>query len=292
MNKVSIIKKYVIPPLEAHGYQLEYSDRMCHVFWNKEHTVSMSFTYTNRWPPDQIKEHLLYLNDRNRYSSLKPKFVLISFGVNATRKERNFPVDLFNSNTPLISNGLYYNEETFLSVMLQMVQQSLDIVLPYLESVASQAVFISDAPYHLLSDCPKQRGERFAQKHSLPLSGDGEDLYNEVTQVFLKLLPTEFELRKMTFQSKAEEIADFTAYCGETLLSLHPGKWGPLSPLPISKEIQRFGIILDNVQMMNDLMWHIVESWNFTPQVNKIGIFGRGFYQLYGIQEKTPFSYF
>lgn len=279
MNTTQLIQKYAVPEFAKKGYTLSYSDSVCQVFRNKSQTVSISLVKSNRYPTELMNEYLSLAKELS--NQRMPPVLTIKYGVVAMLQEMSIPIELLSFGQPIISAFFYRGKQDFLLNLDRITKQTFDDICPYLEELASQAILMSDAPYHLLLNNPQKRALHFAKKYNIPLSGDGEEIYCSIKNVFEKILPLKLEGRKNIFKAQNALIADFVAYCGETLINLHGGRWEVQEPFPQFRHIQRYGVTLSDIELDNDIMWYFIESWNFSPHIRSMGIYDQSFHSLF-----------
>lgn len=279
MRESLLIKNHIAPTLSGLGFNLCYSDNKCTVFRNSTETIGISFTTSNRCPVELTDEYITYIEDNG--FKRPPKALSASYSVKATLRERTIPVDLLKSNQHIPTAYFYSSTEEFIAAATKLIDQSFRIVLPYLELISSQAVFISDAPYSLLTKNPDLQAKTFAQKHEIPLVPAPHLAYQIVKTAFEMLLPHDFSDRKKTFFSHLPEISGLVAYISTIILQLHPGKWGYLEALPSANSVIRYGIELHDIRMLNDVMWYVLDSWNYSPLLDSCGIYEQSFAKLF-----------
>lgn len=203
---------------------------------------------------------------------LPPRALTIHYGVDTTYHSESVDPEHLHLGTKLDSAFFYYDEDSFRTEAEKLVKQATEIVCPYLDAVAEQAIFLQDAPYHLLKDCPKERAKSFASKYTLPLQGESMEIQCLIDRVFLHMLPQRLSERKETFFRMSEDIAGLAAYCGEMILKGCPnGHWGNFNPQPFVEDVSRYGIWTKE-DLAEDVMWDVVASWNLSPQVEHIGL--------------------
>lgn len=279
MKEARLIKEHVAPILEAHDFDLVYSDNKCHVFRNSQQSIRISFIQNNRCPVELTNQYLKYIEKNG--PKKPPKALTVSYSVKATLRESNFPVDLLHLDKSIITALFYYDTSSFLDAIQNLLRQSIDLVLPCLELISTQAIFIHDAPYNLLANQPAKQAKEFAQKYNVSMTDNPLCAYNNVKTAFSRLAPNDLSCRKQSFFANLHDISGFAAYIGEIILKIHPGKWGYLEPLPGVENLSRYGLILEDIVPINDIMWYIVESWNYTPLIDYSGIYERSFRELF-----------
>ncbi len=279
MKTAPLFKKYIIPCFSDINYHVVHRGRGIIAFSNEEQTTIVILTQTSRCPVALFDDYVEMMEQEG--PKLTPRALTIKYGVHATYRSNSIEPQHLHLGTVLDPAFFYYDEDSFKVAAEKLVKQSIEVVCPYLDTVAEQAVFLKDAPYHLLRDRPRERAESFARKYSLPMQGEGKVIQHLIDSVFLSMLPQKLSERKETFFQKLEDIAGLAAYCGEVILQHYPdGYWSDFSPQPFAEDVSRYGIQMTDT-LSEDVMWDVIASWNLSPQVEYIGLHDRYFLKYF-----------
>lgn len=270
MRITQLIKKYVVPQFSSINYNLTSKFPNGVFFSNTDETVDIMLSWTNRCPVELFDTYMKMIKCAG--PNPPPHALTIKYKIAETYRYRSIEPHHLSLGVPLDSAFFYFDEDSFIIAANKLTKQSLEIVCPYLEMVAEQAIFLKDAPYHLLKDGPQERAKRFASQYSLPMKGDRSIIQSHIDTTFLKLLPEKHSDRKKRFFDISDDIADFAAYCGEMILQYYPdGSWETFPAQPYVEEVLRYGICVDD-DSSQDILWDIVTSWNLSPQVEHVGL--------------------
>lgn len=274
MRVLSLVKKHVVPLFNNYDYKLTFSEHGVFIFSNHDDSVQITLIQhkSRHCPPELFIKFAKNLKDA---PSLPPPSLSIQFSVRADLVAHSFIPKDFQLEKPFAAPDFYYDETSFISLAQSLSQDALDYVRPILEGIAPRAIFLRDAPYTLLAQNPQEQARQFASKHGLSLQIDTPC---NVEKIFNSLLPADHTRRKIAFHEHTVDIAGFAAYCGELILKHRSGSWSELKPLnDLSGHLYRFGVKFANVEKEIDLLWYIVTSWNFSPQIKNVGLFSPEF---------------
>lgn len=270
MKIAPLLKKYVVPQFANINYHVAHQGGGVFVFCNEKETTIAQLMLTRHCPVSLFNNYVEMLERES--SRMPPRALTIRYAVDTTYRSVSIEPEHLRLGTTLDSAFFYYDEESFRVIAEKLVKQATEIVCPYLDTVAEQAVFLQDAPYHLMKDRPKERAESFALKYALPLQGEGKEIQCLIDRVFLRMLPQRLSERKETFFQKLEDIAGLAAYCGEMILKHCPdGRWDYFDPQPFAEDVSRYGIWTKE-DLAEDVMWDVIASWNLSPQVEHVGL--------------------
>lgn len=280
MRIAPLFKKYVVPHFANINYRIVDQSGGVFIFCNEKKTTAVRLMLTRHCPVSLINEYAEIWEREG--PKMPPRALRIHYGVDATYRSESIDPEHLRLGTTLDEAFFYYDEESFRVIAEELVRQATEIVCPYLDTVAEQAVFLQDAPYHLLKDRPKERAESFALKYALPLQGEGKEIQCLIDRVFLRMLPQRLSERKEAFFQKLEDITGLAAYCGEMILQRCPnGHWDDFEPQPFAEDVSRYGIWTKE-DLAEDVMWDVIASWNLSPQVEHIGLHNRYIMNYFG----------
>lgn len=262
MNLKATVKKKVIPPFKAIGLELRDSSPSLFRFQNVDHSIMVKLHASNY--PLHSKLSSLFHNSTREISPL-PSTLHIEYTVFVDNSVyRIFPHQIINpSSTPYSHQIVYTNERELDVALLDFVEQTY-AVLPILESLTAQSVFVSAELYSRLAQNTQRRASRFLMTHNLPNTA------SEASRTFLDsylsdLLLQHSNNRKHYFLSHVEDFIDAAAYLGEIVSVKCNGHWdwyqNDISLIPYLLKLPESDKY-ESLDYMFDPLCTIIESWN------------------------------
>lgn len=230
--KSAIIKK-AVPALNNYGFTFQMPGRSDYLFMKGDGTQSISITM-GRFNPKKIK---------------------VTYNVYCTSP---FSLELGSLNTEFCpASGMTYSTQEELELYIEeVINDSLNIILPFLRIMENNRVFNSYELSRELSIGTTERVKRACSKWNLSQMPSRENLKR--LDIIMNGMRTDTACRKDDFYKNKSDIIDLAAYFGELLAISRgmPGQWGWHE---LSKGSPRFVIQANSY----DPLERLIAAWNF-----------------------------
>lgn len=207
-----VIFNLVIPKLGEYGFSLVYSSSRCYRFENQISKLGMSITLPPRCPCYLFDEYLDCSNQKKR------SFVVIDYSAVTPHGEQiNVSAYMFESMMSIAGDFIYSSSNELEKKMIQMVEESISIVFPFMERFSKRYSFC-DIPLELV-DLLVEESEDMAQAiiERFGLSNNYREGYHDIEPLILALRGTDELQWKENFYNNAENLVSIVAYLGKCI---------------------------------------------------------------------------
>lgn len=220
MTLKSAVLNIIAPQFEKYGFALTCQESRCYCFENASTEIEVSITVPPRCPFELLNEYVKALERKNQGDKDIRKAAFVSLRYSSKRPEGGY-INLspysFEPFMGITGDFLYCNDRELEENALQMVSETVSIVIPYLEQLTKRFIGFerSEALEDILAQDPKALARRTAEKFGLPY--DYAAGYGEIEPALFSLRGQNEEAWKSIFDRNLEDIVGFSAYFGECI---------------------------------------------------------------------------
>lgn len=198
MQVKAAIKRIVVPELQQHGFTISGDFGPTYGFRSKDNSMTVVLELEKFWPK---KLRVFY-----RFRSDEP----------VRESPPALELKYFKPTFCHAQEGLsYQTQEELNSFLILLVEDTINIVIPYMQIMQKNYVASTYAMVQKLASMPRQRAERFSERHGLPIEPK-KDMLRQLDSI-LDSMKKDIHCRKTEFYENEDDIIDMAAYFGELI---------------------------------------------------------------------------
>lgn len=280
MRLKDAVQKILAPQLGEIGFVLAYSDTRYYSFWNDFSQLDISITVPPRCPSEFLGEYLTNYTRKKEGDPEVKRNAFVVFDYSAKLPEGRYvglSPYMFEPSMGVKGGFVYCNAKELESKMLQIVDETRAVVIPYMEKISKRYVLpdLSDELTEMLASQSTALSQRAIERFGLP--EDRTIGYKMLERVLLEARGDNEEDWKNNFYQNIEDIVGSAAYLSECISEYAVStKWC----WDVTPAIQTSDGIHESTRKLRfsakygkgrgeifDLMQIICDLWNFSPYV-------------------------